>query len=272
MALADVYQGLGDVPRGTIRQLRIVQVLPKTSPWSNSPRIGCGGEENARAILGTVPVEADGSAHFEVPAGKPILLQALDKDGLAYQTMRSVTYVQPGEQVSCAGCHERRLRVASQADALAIRRPASRIEPGPLGGAPFSFVRFVQPVLDRYCINCHGGADKTEKGIDLTSGLAGGRGPFTKSYASLTASPSRVPRYPARNQIQVTEPGGKIGARGSDLMKILRAEHYKVALPDADLRALAAWIDMNAVFYGSYDAEENQRELRGEPIPMPSVQ
>ena len=93
-------------PRGTIKQLRLVQIFPKTTWIADSPRIGIAGEENARAILGTVPVEADGSARFIVPAHKPILFQALDKDGFAYQTMRSTTYVQPGERISCVGCHD----------------------------------------------------------------------------------------------------------------------------------------------------------------------
>jgi len=96
MLIADIYQGLGAAPRGTIKELRLVQIFPKTTWIADSPRIGIAGEENARAILGTVPVEADGSARFIVPAHKPILFQALDKDGFAYQTMRSTTYVQPG--------------------------------------------------------------------------------------------------------------------------------------------------------------------------------
>lgn len=157
-------------------------------------------------------------------------------------------------------------------DLPAPRRPASRTEPGPLGGAPFSYVRFVQPILDKHCIKCHGGEGKTEKGIDFTSGRGDARTPFTKSYASLVASPARVPRYGARNQTQTAEPGGEVGALGDDLLKMLRARHNKVVLADAELRTLAAWIDLNAVFHGSYDAEENKRELLGEPIPMPSVQ
>ena len=268
MLMSDVYRGLGNVERGAIEQLRIVQIFPKTTPWANNPWIGVGGEENARAILGTVPVYEDGSAHFEVPAGKPVLFQALDKNGLAYQTMRTITYVQPGERVSCVGCHESRMSSPPVRRALAASRAPSKIEPGPLGGTPFSYVRFVQPILNRHCVTCHGGA-KPEKGLDLTSARSGA---FTISYASLTKSPSLVPRFPARNQIQVTEPGGKIGALGSTLMRQLRAGHKDVKLTDTELRALAAWIDLNAVFYGSCDPADNAKELTGEPIPMPEIQ
>jgi hypothetical protein len=106
MVVTDIYQGLGDVPRGTVKELRMVQVFPKSTWLANQPRMGVAGEENGRAILGSVPVEADGSACFEVPAGKLILFHVLDAQGMAYQTMRSLTFDQPGEQTSCVGCHD----------------------------------------------------------------------------------------------------------------------------------------------------------------------
>ena len=268
MMLADVYQGLGAVRRGSIKQLRIIQIFPKTTPVANHPRIGVAGEENARAILGTVPVEADGSAYFQLPAGRPVLFQALDGDGMAYQTMRSTTYVQPGERVSCIGCHEDRSTSPRSRDAIAFRRPPSRIEAGPLGGRPFSFVNMVQPVLDRHCVTCHN--DKRADGeIDLTATPLEG---FTASYWSLVRDDGLVPRFAARNQIQSTPPGGKHGALGSRLMRMLRQRHEGVTLSDEELRTLAAWIDCNAVFYGSYDAADNAKELRGERIAMPRIQ
>ena len=270
MLLSDVYPGLGDVPRGHIRQLRIVQIFPKLTPNANHPRIGIAGEENARAVLGTVPVEADGSAHFEVPAGKPILFQALDRDGFAYQTMRTITYVQPGERVSCAGCHESRMTAVPNKDVIAARRAPSKIDPGRLGGSPFSYVRFIQPILDKHCVRCHGG-EKTDGNIDLT-GQRLAKGGFTRSYVALTRKPATVPRYGARNQVQITAPGGAEGALGSGLMRLVRQGHEGVKLSDADIRTLAAWIDLNAVFFGSCSQADNAKELGGEPIPMPEIQ
>ncbi|MCY2993145.1 MAG: hypothetical protein NTY19_35465 [Planctomycetota bacterium] len=170
LLITDVYQGLGHLPRGTIKQLRVIQIFPKTTWLANSPQIGIAGEENSRAILGTVPVEADGSARFVVPAHKPILFQALDQDGCAYQTMRSTTSVQPGERTACVGCHEHRMSAPPQTAGvpLALRRPPSPLDPGELGGRPFSFIEAVQPILDRHCVRCHGG-EKTEKGVDLSA-------------------------------------------------------------------------------------------------------
>jgi hypothetical protein len=81
-------------------------VLDRPNEHIDKPHVHQFPEANARAILGTVPVEADGSACFEVPARKALAFQALTADGFAYRTMRSLTYVQPGERISCVGCHE----------------------------------------------------------------------------------------------------------------------------------------------------------------------
>jgi hypothetical protein len=284
MVLADVYQGLGDVRRDRIKQLRIVQIFPKTTNVANSPPIGMAREENGRAILGTVPVEADGSARFLVPAGIPVLFQALDADGFAHQTMRSVTYVQPGERVACVGCHEHRMSapIRTGAELLALRRPPSRIDRGEFGGRPFSYVEVVQPVLDKHCVQCHG-TEQPEAGIELT-----GRpeGPFSKSYVSLmgdtdfwaggtnldNAAKALVPRFGGRNQVQITPPGGAYGALGSRLLKLLRSGHEDVELSAAELRRLATWIDLNAIFYGVYLPEDQAAQLRGEIVGMPAIQ
>lgn len=283
LIVSDVYQGLGAVPRGTIKHLRVIQIFPKTTWIANQPRMGIAGEENGRAILGTVPVEADGSARFLAPAGKPLLFQALDADGLAYQTMRSLTYLQPGERIACIGCHEHRMQAPPPASTLALRRPPSLLEPGELGGRPFSFVEMVQPVLDQRCVKCHGG-EKTEGGVDLTGTPHNG---YTRSYWALCqtpppekagAKPNRpeawVPCFPQRNQLQLTPPGGAYGARGSRLLQLLRAGpgHYDVQLTPRDLERLGAWIDCNALFYGVYDPAEQAKQLRGEPVALPEIQ
>ena len=287
MVLSNVYEGLVDVPRGTIKELRIVQIFPNRH--ISKPRVACGPDDLARAILGTVPVEADGSACFEVPAGKAVAFQAMTADGFAYQTMRSLTYVHPGERTSCIGCHERTTTAVYNKEAMALRRPPSKIEPGPMGGTPFSYPRFIQPILDKHCIRCHGqekaadkpaaekpsplaeltGARKDAKPkpkLDLTSAPERG---FSRSYMALAGRRDLVPR--TNSGIQVSPPAGPISAMNSGLVKLLKAGHYKVTLSDEEWRRLAAWIDLNALFYGSYDRADNEKELKGEPIPMPTL-
>jgi mono/diheme cytochrome c family protein len=284
MTLIDVYRGLGDVPRGTIKELRVVQIFPKLSVVANRPPIGLAGEENGRAVLGTVPVAPDGSARFRVPAQKLLSFQALDEKGRAYQVMRTATYLQPGEKMSCIGCHESRLSTHLQrgSRSLAASRPADDLRPEPFGTGPFGYARVVQPILDRHCIRCHG-STKPAKGLDLTGTPHQG---FSRSYWSLcgdvkfggggtnpaNAQKALVPRFGARNRVQITPPGGLYGARGSRLLKMLAAGHRKVVLTEDECRRLAAWIDLNAVFYGSNDEAEQAAQLRGEEIPMPKVQ
>jgi len=266
--LSDVYQGLGDVSPGLIKKLRIVQIFPKTTPWANVPRIGVAGEENARAILGTVPVEPDGSAYFTVPATKPILFQALDGQGMAYQTMRSLTYLQPGERIACVGCHENRMTTPPDSIPMALRRPPSKVDPGTFGGRPFSFVEVVQPVLDEHCLRCHGG-DRTEATLDLSGEPKDG---FTRSYVGLCCDKALVPRFEMRNQLQVTPPGGEIGARGSGLLALIDSDHHGVKLDEDERQRLGVWIDLNAVFYGTYSPEERGRQFQGERLAMPEIQ
>ena len=288
LTVYDIYEGLEGVPRGEIAAIRVVQLFPKTTPVANLPRIGLAGEENGRAILGTVPVEADGSARFRLPAGRKVLFQALDHRGFARRAMRSSTYVQPGEVTSCVGCHNYGTTLSDNpaAGPLAMGRAPSEIEPGFLGGRPFSFVEVVQPVLDGHCVRCHGN-EKPGGGLDLTGDTDRG---FTRSYWALCGDtaglwqerrnhPERdaedlVPRYWQRNQIQITPADDIRGAWRSRLVRMLidPPGHYGVELPDQDLRRLAAWIDMNAIFYGVYDPAEQEKQRHGRVVAMPEIQ
>lgn len=284
MVIQDVYQGLDGVPRGAIAEIRIVQIFPKTTPVANQPRIGLAGEENGRAILGTVPVEPDGSARFLVPAGKKILFQAIDRDGFARRVMRSSTYAHPGEVASCTGCHVYGGTVSQTS--MAMRRPPSRITPGPLEGRPFSYVETVQPVLDRHCVTCHGGPNSKSL-LDLTGAPRKG---FTQSYWTLCGDSEKtwserrskpeldaqdlVPRYWMRNQIQITPPDDIRSARRSRLMRLLLDSpgHYDVKLSSEEIRRIAAWIDQNAIFYGIYQPDAQAKQLAGQAVAMPDVQ
>jgi hypothetical protein len=204
---------------------------------------------------------------------------------MALQTMRSLTYVQPGEQTACVGCHERSMSTppSNTGNLLALRRLASRIDPGELGGRPFGFVEVVQPILDRQCVRCHGG-EKIESGVDLRGTPQRG---FSRSYWALCGDPAHgksqhfgpamaesrlVPRFAQRNQIQTTLPGGQNGARGSRLVKLLLGRHEGVKLSSGEIRGIAAWIDLNAIFYGVYEPKEQARQLAGERVPMPVIQ
>jgi hypothetical protein len=271
MSIVNVYEGLGNVRPGTLKLLRVIQIFPKTTVVVNSPRIGVAGEENTRAVLGVVPIEADGSAKFLVPVGKPLLFQVLDEDGLAYQTMRSTTSVMPGEQISCIGCHENKMSAAvlPSSQPLAFSKPAVRLAKTPESGKPYGFVEMVQPILNAKCVSCHN-AEKMEGGYDLSATI--GQNGYTASYRSLCRDNKMVPRFPERNQIQQTIPGGAIGSRGSKLIQLLKSKHADVTLTPYELERIGTWIDLNAVFYGTYDSLLTRKQQQGEPIPMPTLE
>ena len=84
------------VKPGATKYLRVVE-SPEKRTWSSGDWAGQGTQaaamnwrslENKR-ILGTVPVEEDGSAYFEVPGNTYLFFQLLDKDGMMIHSMRS---------------------------------------------------------------------------------------------------------------------------------------------------------------------------------------
>ncbi|MHC4271534.1 MAG: HzsA-related protein [Planctomycetota bacterium] len=93
--IQNIYKANPPLPANTrITDLRIIQVFPRTSPYELHPLIGIPTAACGRQVLGTVPVEPDGSAYFQVPACVPLAFQALDENGRAVQMMRSITYLQ----------------------------------------------------------------------------------------------------------------------------------------------------------------------------------
>ncbi len=174
VVLQDVYQGLTGIERGQVKRLRIVGVVPKVQPNMNTPSLGVSHEETGKFVLGSVPVEEDGSAYFQIPSGISIFFQALDADGMALQTMRSLVYVQPGQTMSCVGCHEPRQSTPTMQNLLAMRRGPSTIQLGPAGTWPLRFDTLVQPVLDQKCVECHqpSAADPVAARTDLSQPAA----------------------------------------------------------------------------------------------------
>ncbi len=271
--LADVRRSFFAMPAGRgICQLRVFQVLPKTDThMANDPRLGHANAESARMLLGTVPVEKDGSAYFRAPAGKPLYFQAVDELGRAVQSMRSVAYLQPGERRGCVGCHETPGTAAVNRSSLAFRRPPSTLQSGPEGSCPLSYPLLVQPVLDRRCVRCHDGQEGPGKSkLALTGDTAK---KFSRSYENLKPY-LRWYEWGGASISQIATHPGHIGADESPLARILDdATHQpEVRLTDTDRRSLHLWLDANVPFYGTYTREEQLAQRRGESLPPPRRQ
>jgi cytochrome c553 len=265
LSLINVYDALLPWPAGTkIEALRVLQVLPMSVPSGGPPhetglREASAGDSvvPVRYVLGTIPVEADGSAHFVVPANKEMFFQALDGRGLAVQSMRSATYLKEGEHLTCQGCHEPKGRAPQppRAVPLALRRPPSKLASDVDGSNPFSYPRLVQPVLDRLCVDCH--AKNPNKAASLA------REPIQRNFfASYLALAPQYGFHDYHNSYRTTP--GRFGARASKLFEILEKGHHDVKLSPDDFHRLTLWLDCSSLFYGVYEKEGGAAQLRGE--------
>lgn len=247
----DIYTGPGlrDVPRGTVKNLRIFQYEYSYRNQGGHYFIGMEGGWDVRRMIGTVPVEADGSAMFRIPANTPVALQPLDAEGKALQQMRSWFVGMPGEYVSCAGCHESQNSTTMLKPGVAARKPP--VEPaswhGPKRG--FSFVREVQPVLDRYCAGCHQGEpgrpNLADPAIIRTSG---GISSLPRSYVELHPY---VRRNGPEGDYHTLTPL-EFHADTSLLVQMLRKGHHNVKLDAEGWDRLLTWIDLNVPAHGTY--------------------
>lgn len=253
--LQDVYRGLGPgVAPGEVDRLRVVAVVPKVQPFMNQPVLGVSAEDTGKFVLGTVPVEADGSAHFATPSGVPVFFQALDRAGRALRTMRTLTYVQPGQTMGCVGCHESRDSApAPQRSFLAARRAPSRLRPEPDGAWPLRYDTLVQPVLDRACVQCHrpGHDDVRAANLDLTP---------EKSYDTLLGYAGEDLKKLAFER-DYSETGDSPSLK-SRLMALLTADggHAGVRLDADDLYRLSLWMDTYAHRQGAF-SDQQEAEL-----------
>lgn len=268
----DVYEGthMAGVERGAVKWLRVVE-SPEKRTWTEQGWQGQGEHAPAmnwssfelKRILGEVPVAEDGSACFEVPAGKFVYFQLLDEDKKMVQSMRSGTMAMPGEVNGCIGCHEDRLSVPvpSGRMPLALQRGPVKLT-GWMGREPrpFSYTREVQPIFDRHCLKCHDFdvADR-EKLV-----LAGDRNPFfNASYINLYVGKKvkLVGAGPAAIQGPYSW-----GSHASVLTKVIEGEHHGVKLSAPEREVLYAWMDVNGVYYPAYESAYGEHMAGRSPL------
>lgn len=255
--LTDVYNSRQKYPEGEkITHLRIVGVPPKTHPRMNFPEIGVTRDDPGKCVLGKVPVEKDGSAYFEAPSNMTLFFQALNADGLVVQTMRSATYLQPGNVFSCNGCHEER-HAAQQPTlktTLASQRAPSKIVPEYEGSAPFRFDRLVCPVLKNTCSSCHTGKEKETFAFSPEPYKAWQQ--LTKagkpSIASLVSHQYRAMPY--------SNPGENIATKAS-LTRHLRDLKKEKKISEEDYRRLLLWMDIYGQYLGSFSEEQEKEQI-----------
>ena len=288
--VSDVYRGLEGVPRGTVKYLRVMEQIPK--PWAAEVDPARGEDRTADGIgghlavswnahiwiavlRGIAPVEADGSACFEVPARRNLFFQALDENFMEVQRMRTFINLEPGEQRSCIGCHEHRTQAPAGHAALALTRPPATLaaQPGEVAPRALYYPTDVQPIFDRHCVRCHDGHDP-KAAPDLRGELTT---QFSRSYENLLEGKQvdairewNGGGYAMENAPAV--PPYSHGSHRSKLVDLLRRGHYESELSREEWIKLVTWIDCGAPYYGSYFGRRNLR-YRGQPDfrPAPSV-
>jgi hypothetical protein len=260
MVLANVYSGrsMEGVQPGQIEKLLILEALPKPVNFSGGMDLTSWlGTFMLERVLGTVPVEEDGSAYFEVPAGRTILFVALDANDLSVKRMQSFTNVLPGETLGCVGCHEHRTLTPALTKGntlMALRRPPSKIEP--FRGLPdvIDFRKHVQPILDEHCIKCHNFKDRHGQ-ISLTEDLGFC---WSIAYYTLLATGQVAD---GRNGYGGQKPR-TIGSSASKLMRKINGSHHDVTLSPGQWRTIWMWLESGAPYAGTYAALRNAEDQR----------
>jgi hypothetical protein len=269
--LADVTRGrnMAGVRPGEIKKLLVLELLPKPVNHSgSSDPLTRRGTFFLQRILGTVPVEPDGSAYFEVPAMRSLFFVALDANDLSVKRMQSFVNVMPGETTGCVGCHDSRTDAGAPGKALtATKRPASAIVPLPDVPEIIDMARHVQPILDQHCVKCHNYARRSGGAV-----LVGDRGPtFSHSHWTLFA----------RNQIADgangvgNRPPRTIGSSASLLMQKIDGSHQQVELSQRQRDTIRLWIETGAVYAGTYAAlgtGQSPMYIFGDPAGYPPQQ
>jgi len=265
--ISDVYYGPGlkGIPKGEVKNLRVfTYTFGYGGVGGLYGSIGMDGPWDMRRTLGTVPVEKDGSAVFRVPANTPIAIQPLDSEGKAMQVMRSWFTAMPGEVLSCTGCHENPNDAPPAGITIASRKGPSKIAPWRGPARNYEYQREVQPVLDKYCVGCHDGKDRTDKRVlpDLrgvmapkgwTTKMAGNTGAgtggkFSASYMAL----HRFVRRPGIESPMPLMTPMEFHADTTELVQMLAKGHHKVKLDAEAWDRLVTWIDFNAPYHGRW--------------------
>lgn len=269
LILADVHIGrkMDGIKPGEIKKLLVIESLPKPINYTGGmDPLSYGGTFTLERVMGTVPVEADGSAYLELPALRSFFFVALDQNNLSVKRMQSFLTVQPGETTSCIGCHEQRTQTATlRTNLLATSRRPSKIEP--LKDLPqvYDFPRDIQPILNKHCVTCHdydahptpsNAATKPSSPASYTRAgnvvLTGDRGPiYSHSYCSLTV----LRQFADGRDLAVSNYAPRaLGSSASPLLNKLAGEHYGVKASPRELDIVRYWIETGAPYPGTYAA------------------
>ena len=301
----NVFEGAPEILKENGKFIRVIQMDPKTyTTWHKTvqhdgPAVSVFQADGVKRILGTVPIEEDGSVNFRVPPGQAIFFEMLDENGMAIHVMRSFTYVMPGETRGCFGCHEMNLQTRGNMMtapggqmSMALRKPAATLTPPAWGYASISYPRFVQPVLDRNCAECHQNPEhEAFQALNMTErpsakgwwGNVHSRpndiSPFTEPYLTLVSGdcpwggskPKDEKGVPINlagvfvvegydpgdpNNLKTLPPYTTYSPCSTLIHNATSGEHHGVRVSKEDAELLIAWVDCNGPFLGDEEIRD----------------
>ncbi len=265
IAMADIYTGkqLKSIKRGSIKELLILEPLPIPVHYNGGMMsVSEGGTFALERIIGTVPVNPDGSAYMELPANRSFLFVAMDYNGKPVKRMHSFTTVMPGENATCIGCHEERTAAPTPANQMHLIKAmkAAPARPQKVEGIPevFDYMRDIRPIIDQNCLECHN-ENRADGGWDLNSDLYANAS-FVRSYVLLSA---RDGGYWGDNRNRPVSDFApyEIGSCASKLVQLIESGHpdkdgkKRVNMPADQQKRIRYWIDAGANYCGTYAAD-----------------
>ncbi|MDR3198799.1 MAG: hypothetical protein LBU34_13110, partial [Planctomycetaceae bacterium] len=279
----NVYDNAPEELRNKAKYLRIWSIEHKTYTYwykrnyvSSGPEISANQSEGVKKIIGTVPIEEDGSVSFTAPSGIALHFQLLDENQLALQTMKSFTGVLPGETRGCLGCHESMTRSPVTAQTgKALKRAPSEITPVSWNDITVSYERYVQPVLDKHCGECHQNPEhKAYKKFNaaLRPGFLGFKEPYMTLMGSPTwGAPYKTPdnteqiggfgwadtilveAYDQRDPAAYATypPMKKLSYKSRLIHRMMSGQHNGIKVTGDDLLRVILWVDAMGPYYGA---------------------
>jgi hypothetical protein len=277
---------------------------------STGPVVSFVQSDGVKRVLGIVPIHPDGSCWFQVPSGVALHFQLLDEQHRTLQTMRSFVNIMPGETRGCLGCHEQQMgagrakAIPREPDAItpvpwaydtgftvapegcttlaqAVEvglRKAAQADPSKVAaverfGTSVSYLKDVQPVLDRYCGRCHQGEGKARKKLDLT--LRGYEPYMTligrPGWGRVNAVPENVPGYDLAGTLKVEnfdtrDPAGYVTSAPmtrlsytSRLVALASSgKHHDVKVDPYSLLRLTLWVDTMCTYLSDEDIRADE--------------
>jgi hypothetical protein len=297
---SNIFQGAPAILRGQAKYLRVILLEPTTFTLGKKlqdvetpnghphmhvgPVVSVTCNDGIKRILGTVPIQSDGSVYFEAPPCTSLHFQLLDAEHRALHTMRSFTNVMPGERRGCVGCHETHSVAPVSKRGLALDRPPTKIAPYPFGPKySLGYQRDIQPILDRYCGRCHQGRGEGRRDYDLTFRPSPDFGTFPEPYVTLTLGKKRSlagdfpgpceggiantilaeahPWRPA--DYGVLQPMTRLSGASRLIELASSGKHYETKTDPESLLKLILWVDTLCPFRG-------EQEIRAMADPDPS--